>query len=307
MKELESNVNHKTASTGVLAQVAALLAAILSSACCWLPLLLIALGVSGGTLAATFEAYRPFFLPLTFALLATAFYFTYRKPRANGQETGEACCSVEASEGEAKTCCPADGTQGSTVKRFNKVMLWIVSAFVLAFAFFPDYVGHLLGGQGPLASDADVDTVAVRIDGMTCKACALKIEKSLLGVKGVVWAKVSYEKGEALVGIHKGTQVPRHGILEAIAKAGPYKGHFREQVHWVLKIVGMTCQGCAARVRSSLVRVPGVSQAEVDYEKGTAEVSATSDVSESALCEAVKKAGYSVSSARRVTGQEGGN
>ena len=60
---------------GVIAQIGALASAVVASACCWLPLLLIAVGVSGGALAATFEAWRPVLLPVTFVLLGLAFYF----------------------------------------------------------------------------------------------------------------------------------------------------------------------------------------------------------------------------------------
>ena len=69
----------------VLAQAGALTSAVISSACCWLPLLLLAFGVSGGALSATFEAWRPVLLPVTFMLLGIAFFLTYRKPKKAAQ------------------------------------------------------------------------------------------------------------------------------------------------------------------------------------------------------------------------------
>lgn len=75
---------------GALAQVGALISAVFASACCWLPLLLVAFGVSGGTLSAAFEAWRPVLLPVTFVLLAVAFYVTYRKPKAAAATADEA-------------------------------------------------------------------------------------------------------------------------------------------------------------------------------------------------------------------------
>src|SRR5437773_5756289 len=88
-----------------------LLAAITASLCCIGPLVAVALGASGFAASAVFETWRPVFLGVTFALLALAWYLTYRKPRA-------AC-----GEGSACTTQP--------VSQWNKVILWFATAFVL--------------------------------------------------------------------------------------------------------------------------------------------------------------------------------
>lgn len=225
MKETKRFPDPRKSKAGILAQAGALLSAVLASACCWLPLLFIAFGASGGTLAARFEAFRPVLLPLTFVLLGLAFYFTYRRPKA-----------VAACEGEESRDCPPERSTGFTVKRLNKIMLWVVAAFVLAFAFFPNYVGVVLGG------------------------------------------------GESA------TTPPQTG-----------------EVEWRLAIDGMTCQACAVRLQSELRKVPGVAEAKVDYGQGTAVVLAAAAVTESALNQAVEAAGYSMSSAERTTGKQGGN
>ena len=56
---------------------AGVVSAILASACCWLPLVLIALGASGAGIAAGLEAYRPLLIVVTFGFLGAAFYLTY--------------------------------------------------------------------------------------------------------------------------------------------------------------------------------------------------------------------------------------
>lgn len=290
---------------GLLAQFGALASAIVASACCWLPLLLIAVGVSGGALSATFEAWRPVLLPVTFALLGLAFYFTYRKPRATTQPTGgtaaseEACCAVPATESKGEACCPPAGDRVSTLKKVNKVMLWVVTAFVLAFAFFPNYVGYLLGGGDTLAARNDLDKVVVKIEGMTCEACAASIEKGLRNVPGVAAAEVSYEKGEAVVGIAKGTPAPREAILGAVSSAGNYTGRFTDQVQWTLAVEGMTCEGCAEGLQAKLAKVPGVTSSSVSYEQGQAVVTADPSVATETLRKAVSEAGYTLTSATR--------
>lgn len=41
-----------------------------ASSCCWLPLVLLAAGVTGAGIAAALEAYRPLFVVVTFGFLA---------------------------------------------------------------------------------------------------------------------------------------------------------------------------------------------------------------------------------------------
>lgn len=68
-----SGNQNATVTMATATQIGALVSAIIASACCWLPLLLIALGVSGGALASIFETWRPVLLPTTFVLLGLAF------------------------------------------------------------------------------------------------------------------------------------------------------------------------------------------------------------------------------------------
>ena len=63
-----------------------------------------------------------------------------------------------------------------------------------------------------------------------------------------------------------------------------------------LKIEGMMCPHCEARVKNALEAVPEVQSAEVSHEKGTAVVTLNSDVSDDKLKETVEAQGYSVTS-----------
>ena len=55
----------------------AIVAAIASSACCWLPLLLMTFGLSVGSVSAWFEQYRLIFLIVAGVLLSLGFYSAY--------------------------------------------------------------------------------------------------------------------------------------------------------------------------------------------------------------------------------------
>ncbi|MBI2481118.1 MAG: heavy-metal-associated domain-containing protein [Planctomycetia bacterium] len=62
----------------------------------------------------------------------------------------------------------------------------------------------------------------------------------------------------------------------------------------VLRIQGMTCETCAAHVRTMLVKVPGVAEAHVNFPKAEATVcsKAGTEVPIATLIDAVKRAGY---------------
>lgn len=62
------------------------------------------------------------------------------------------------------------------------------------------------------------------------------------------------------------------------------------------KIGGMTCSGCAASVERAASRVPGVAQAKVDLEAGTASIEADAAKAD-AISAAIRAAGFEVSRA----------
>jgi len=306
--EKQSAMKKSRINAGALAQVGALTSAVISSACCWLPLLLLAFGVSGGALSATFKAWRPILLPVTFLFLGIAFFLTYRKPKKAAQGldgstdtvTVNSCCVSQAQEVDDSACCPPKaGTAGFSINKFNKVMLWLVTVAVAAFAFFPNYIGLITGDGNTLAAWGDLNKLVVPIEGMTCKACAIKIEKSLRSVPGISAAEVSYDKKRAIIGAPKDTKISRQAILKAISKAGDYTGRFSDQVLWTLEVEGMTCESCAYGIKTKLLEVPGVSSASVSFEQARANVIATPDVSEEALKKAINDAGFTVTSLKK--------
>ena len=61
-----------------------------------------------------------------------------------------------------------------------------------------------------------------------------------------------------------------------------------------MKIEGMMCAHCEARVKKALEAVEGVSQAAVSHEAGTAVVTLASDVADEVLTKAVEDQDYKV-------------
>ena len=61
-----------------------------------------------------------------------------------------------------------------------------------------------------------------------------------------------------------------------------------------MKIEGMMCGHCEARVKKCLEALPGVEEAVVSHEAGTAAVTLSADVSDEALKKAVEDQDYQV-------------
>ena len=61
-----------------------------------------------------------------------------------------------------------------------------------------------------------------------------------------------------------------------------------------MKIEGMMCPHCEARVKKALEAVPGVANAVTSHTAGTAVLTLSGDVDEAALKKAVEDAGYEV-------------
>jgi mercuric ion transport protein len=103
--------------------------ALIASACCIGPLVLALLGIGGAGLLVKFEPYRPYFMAVTFALLGTGFYLTYRKPKTAGFVAGGPECD-----------CPAP-----RASRAGKIMLWVATVLVVIFLAFPYLAAALFG------------------------------------------------------------------------------------------------------------------------------------------------------------------
>lgn len=202
------------------AKIGTVISAIMASACCWLPLLLLAVGVSGAGIAATLEMYRPLFMVVTFGFIGTAFYFTYR-PTEAAAVTGHGCCPTEGAEAEG--CCAPTGKRRYNMMALNKVMLWVVTLLAIAFLFFPSYVGLLFGTGNNAAVTENMNRAVFQIDGMTCEGCATTVAQAIRQVSGVVAVEISYEKRQAVVGVKPGSPIPKEEILAALKKAG-YSG-----------------------------------------------------------------------------------
>ncbi|WP_446898934.1 heavy-metal-associated domain-containing protein [Clostridium sp. LBM24168] len=71
---------------------------------------------------------------------------------------------------------------------------------------------------------------------------------------------------------------------------------FKNKVKRTVHVEGMTCQHCVQHVKEALESIDGVSSAKVDLNSKTAVVKSSSEIDDNVVKEAVKNAGYEVSS-----------
>lgn len=216
-----------------IAKIGTVISAILASSCCWLPLVLLAVGVSGAGIASALGAYRPIFMVVTFGFLAMAFYFTYR-PRRNAP--GQADCCAPGATQTADCCAPQPGAgpsvgalpgrRGVNMMALNKVMLWIVAALAVAFLFFPGYFNSMLiPGGGEFT--ADMTRTTLRVGGMTCEGCVPPAVKAIREAPGVLAVAIDYPAERATIGTAPDQPVPREEILSSLKAIG-FSGEFTE-------------------------------------------------------------------------------
>ena len=132
------------------------------------------------------------------------------------------------------------------------------------------------------------EKLTVNIVGMTCAACAARIEKSLNKLEGVSSANVNLLANKATVEYDAGV-TNRDTIVKTIEKTGYEVPLVRE----ILLVEGMTCAACSTRIEKVLGKVEGVVKANVNLSSNKATVEFPSGaVDEASLIAAVEKAGY---------------
>lgn len=189
---------------GALAAGGSVVAAILSSACCWLPLVLIAFGASAVGVAGFFEAYRLYFIMSAVGLLAFGFYMIYF--RKENCEPGSSCA-----------------TPNRKLRIFSQAILWTATVLVGTFVFFPNYVGFMLGSPTQAATTVDTAGLAsakFHIEGMTCEGCANILHGALTKLPDVKAAEVDFSTKTAVIRYEPDKPVPPERVFEAVTAAG---------------------------------------------------------------------------------------
>lgn len=132
------------------------------------------------------------------------------------------------------------------------------------------------------------ETTTFTVDGMTCAACAGRVERVVRTMPGI--EGVSVNLLSAKVQLQSSGAPDMTAISAALAKAG----YPISTAETDLLVDGMTCASCVGRVERALRSAPGVLDASVNLAIGQAHVRYTGGAtSPTELAQIISRAGYS--------------
>jgi len=135
---------------------------------------------------------------------------------------------------------------------------------------------------------SNTKSLSAPVSGMTCSACAARIEKVLNKLAGVESASVNFATETADI-----TYLPKEAGTADITGAIGKAGFSVAENHYSFAIEGMTCSACAARIEKTLKRVPGIIDISVNLALERGDVRAVAgQVDESAVAAAIEKTGF---------------
>ena len=135
-------------------------------------------------------------------------------------------------------------------------------------------------------------TKSLKIEGMTCSACAKAVERATKKLNGVTETSVNFATEKLTINFDE-AKISVPDIQVAVEKAG-YKA-LVESNNRNFKIEGMTCAACVKAVERVTKKLDGVIEANVNY--ATEKLNITYEPSKvriSDIKSAVEKAGYKI-------------
>lgn len=136
-----------------------------------------------------------------------------------------------------------------------------------------------------------MESRALDIRGMTCAACAQRIEKVVGRIPGVHQASVNLASEKLF--LEYDDSLSLNSIKEAVAKIGYQVVEKTESSTIAIPIGGMTCAACAQRLEKAIGKLEGVLSASVNFatEKATV-VYEPHRIRQASIKAAIEKAGY---------------
>ncbi len=130
------------------------------------------------------------------------------------------------------------------------------------------------------------------ITGMSCAACASRIEKEIAKIDGITSVSVNFATEKLTVEADE-SKVSVPDIINGVEKAGYKADAPKSQSKKTLEIIGMSCAACALRVEKAVCKIDGVRNASVNF--ATERLTFDLDFSKTnvdEVCKAVETAGY---------------
>ncbi len=145
---------------------------------------------------------------------------------------------------------------------------------------------------------------SIKVTGMTCAACAQRVEKAVGKLSGVKSASVNFATEKLTVEYDAGT-LTDSAIKETIVKTGYGVAEEAANSNVTIPIGGMTCAACAQRIEKGLSKLDGVASASVNFATEKATVAYDPQkVRLSAIRQSIEKLGYKALTAEKNTVDE---
>ena len=137
-----------------------------------------------------------------------------------------------------------------------------------------------------------------RIKGMTCTACVSRVERAVSGLPGV--DKVSVNLATETMYLEAGDGLNLDTVVDAAGKYG-FEALLQndQEKSMKLRVKGMTCSACSARVEKILKMQQGVMDAVVNLADESVTVRLGPDASLEDMARAVKKAGFEIEAIKK--------
>ena len=190
--------NQKTNKKINLPLFGSVVSAILASICCLGPIILAILGLGGAGLFSQFAEFRPYLIGITVIFLGLAFYLTYRKRKVKCED---GTCRIQKAP------------------KWNKIVLWLATVFIILFLAFPYLIGSIKTNTETAQVNGKITSIIIRVEGMTCSGCEFNVENAIKKLKGIIEVKADHKKGEVSVKFEK-DKIQINDLMTAINKAG---------------------------------------------------------------------------------------
>ncbi|RUT73115.1 mercuric transport protein MerTP [Ancylomarina longa] len=179
-----------------------IITAIAASLCCITPVLALIAGTSG--IASSFswmEPFRPYLMGFTILVLGFAWYQKL-KPR-----------TLE----EIECACEKDEKPSFWQSKKFLGIITVFAALMLAFPYYSPVFYPKNKHEVITVNTADIQTIKLDIEGMTCDACDSHVAYAAQEVDGVIEAKADHKTGTAEVKFDK-SKTSAETIIQSIDK-----------------------------------------------------------------------------------------
>jgi len=254
-----------------ISTIGVVIGAVFASACCWLPLLLVALGASTLGFAAFFETARPWFLGGTALLLIWAVVISMRSKTKPSSED----------------CCTEESASRSVFKRMPWALILVAGSALylpsLLLAGSSSQESVEVGEQSwllTLPANADLNPIE---ESLRSAIPELQVQESSR-VEGGLLLSIAKDKADSVVGL---VQESMDAIL------GENQESEIQSLSWQsFGVDGLTCDACVIHVENALNETSGVLSSQVDLKKESASILTLPSFQSSSAKQAVEEAGY---------------